>query len=497
MGSVQLRIVNPEESGATAKALLRIGFAVAATDEDVDGFLVIVGKDGTGIDEIRGLRGDPQWVRTPILALVPEGDDELDVRVLHAGANDIAVGPIDDVQLEYALRRTIGLSRRISQNSEADQERKRRKEALGRLAGGVANDLNNLLTVIVNHTRFAQSALPTGSAAGRDLDAALAAANTAAALVEKLLAFSRKRQARPKVIDLNETLNTLEPAIRRKLSGGITLEYELQEGLWSTKFDPGLLQQVLFEMVENAVDAMPSGGVLTLTTSVVLVDLSDAEPDETAEWGSYVTITIQDTGVGMPEAVRSRVFEPFFSTKGTSNGLGLASAYGIVKQAGGFTRVRSEEGVGTTFTLHLLPTSQRPVTATPPPTAPTAPAGQTVLIAEDNEALRNVVARLLRVAGYKVVTAASGQEALDVFKGLTAERLILLTDVVMPNIGGVELATRLRALKPQLPVLFMSGFADYEPDDGDLPMQDERFLAKPFEPNELLEALATLQGPQG
>jgi signal transduction histidine kinase/CheY-like chemotaxis protein len=349
-------------------------------------------------------------------------------------------------------------------------------EAIGNLAGGIAHDFNNQLTGMIGHLKFAQRALPPGTQVRADVDEVERAARRAAELTSQLLSYARRQMIMPTIVNLNDAVLALEPMLRRLLAENITIDIDLAADLWPTRVDAGQLEQVLVNLAVNARDAMPDGGTLRIATRNVR-DGGDA--------GDFAEVLMEDTGVGMSADVLSRIFDPFFTTKpvGQGTGLGLAMCYGIVKQADGHIAVNSELGIGTTFRVRLpraaevgALSSARAVDG-----GDTPGGSETILLAEDDAGLRELAARTLREAGYRVLEASDGfdAQALAVEHGESVD--MLLTDVVMPKRSGRELAAELRRARPSLPVLFMSGYTDAVPQGAG----SDPLLSKPFTPEEL------------
>ena len=335
-------------------------------------------------------------------------------------------------------------------------------ESIGRLAGGVAHDFNNLLTVMLGFTAQAKSTLQDDDPAKLDLDEVENACHRAAALTRQLLAFARRQVIDPRALDLNVTTQSMDKMLRRLIGEDIELVTVPGEDLWTVWADPGQIQQVLANLVVNARDAMPQGGRLTVETRNVTLDAGYAARHPDVVPGDYVMLAVTDTGQGMAPEVAARVFEPFFTTKrsGIGTGLGLATCYGIATQAGGSIRVRSEPGHGTTFQLYL-PRVNRTADAAPANQPEAAVGGvERILLVEDEDNVRKIAARTLRDAGYTVLEANNGEDALLV----AADRLdsidLVVTDVVMPQMGGRDLAERLLALRPDLKILFTSGYTE-------------------------------------
>ena len=373
-----------------------------------------------------------------------------------------------------------------------DQIRASQKmEAIGSLAGGVAHDFNNLLSVILSYTGFAMEAVRDGDPLQSDLLEVKNAAERAAALTRQLLAFSRKQVLQPVALDLNQVATGVEKMLRRILGEDIELVQTLAPDLGLTLADPGQIEQVLMNLVVNARDAMPAGGRLTIETSNVEIDEEYAARHVAVTPGSYVQLAVSDTGCGMDGRTREHLFEPFFTTKekGKGTGLGLSTVYGIVQQSGGNIWVYSEQGQGTTFKVYL-PRERSATTATviTPPTVPMRSTGnETILVVEDEEALRNVARRSLEAAGYQVLTAADGDEALLKSAQHEGDIHLLLTDVVMPRMGGRDVAQALLKMRPTVKVLYMSGYTDNTIGHHGALDAETHFLAKPFTSTALKE----------
>jgi PAS domain S-box-containing protein len=367
---------------------------------------------------------------------------------------------------------------------EAQLLHAQRMESIGRLAGGIAHDFNNLLTVIMSHAIFASQSPET---AAEDLMAIERAAARAADLTRQLLTFARRQVVEPRVIDVNALTLNIDKLLRRLLGADVELVTLLGTELWPVKADPAQLEQVLVNLALNARDAMPAGGKLTIETSNVALDRAyiDTHPEVTP--GDYVMIAVSDTGEGIPPDVLPMIFEPFFTTKpsGAGTGLGLATCYGIVRQAGGHIWAYSEPGRGTSFKVYLPRVEGEAAQATTAP-APVAPRGsETILVVEDDPSVRVIAVRTLRALGFSVLEAASGPEALRLAAAHEAPIHLLLTDVVMPHMGGRELAARLRAARPDLKVLFTSGYTHNAIVHRGVLDPGLSFLPKPYVPHVL------------
>ncbi|HWK26646.1 MAG TPA: PAS domain-containing protein [Solirubrobacter sp.] len=360
-----------------------------------------------------------------------------------------------------------------------------RLEAVGQLAGGVAHDFNNLLAVIANYAAFVRKELDDGSRAAGDMDQIIAASRRASELTRRLLLFSRRQTGTPEVLSLRRVIESVELLLQRTLGDDVDLKVDCDDRLWDVEADRSQLEQVLMNLAHNAREAMPNGGTLTIHAENTVVH-DPASPSPRA-----VRLTVADTGRGMAREVAAHAFEPFFTTKAVSGhgvGLGLATVYGIVTNARGRVELDSEPGRGTTVHV-LLPAVRRASDDDPSPMSPRG-RGETVLVVEDADAVRVLTGRLLYAAGYQVVSVESGAVALERLEDAD----VLVTDVVMPGMSGVELAVTARERRPGLPVVFVSGYTG----DTSLAGSDDpatAFLAKPFDGDDLLRAVrSTLDG---
>jgi nitrogen-specific signal transduction histidine kinase/ActR/RegA family two-component response regulator len=345
-----------------------------------------------------------------------------------------------------------------------------RLESLGQLAGGVAHDFNNLLAVILNYTSFIAESLalpPDGDdrerreAVRRDVEQVQRAAERATRLTRQLLAFARREVVRPELLHLNAVIVEMEQLLRQTIGEHVELATSLNPGLSGIMADPGQIEQVLVNLAVNARDAMPSGGELKIDTENLWIDEEYNARRPGVEVGPHVRLRVSDTGIGMERGVAARAFEPFFSkkAKGEGSGLGLATVYGIVTQAGGDAELYSEPGIGTTFTAIFPAAHESAAPVEAPADAPSAGRGETVLVVEDEEAIREVTRRILTRNGYTVITAAAGSEALALAAEHAGDIHLLVTDVVMPQMLGKEVAERVVSIRPDIRVLFMSGYA--------------------------------------
>ena len=386
--------------------------------------------------------------------------------------------------LEAVAAASAGALAGLIDRARAEEARQRmvvaeRLEAMGRLAGGVAHDFNNLLAVIIMHAELAMSEPGASCASAEDLGVVLEAAQKAANLTRQLLTISRHESVEPHELDLNEQVSNMLRLLRRTLGEDIIIIDDLGEDLERVVADPGALEQVILNLTVNARDAMPEGGELQIGTRNRLLD----SPLDDLPAGRYLELTVADTGCGIPPQVVDHIFEPFFTTKGSSQGtgLGLATVYGFVKQAGGGIQVDSWPGRGTRFTTLLPATSMAAAADEAIAHNEARPGRETVLLVDDDERLLNVTRRVLERAGYSVHAATSAASALE--QARTIDSLdLLLTDVVMPGTSGVELAGLLKPAR----VLFMSGFPDDHLSRYGTPGAHDSYLAKPFNSRELL-----------
>lgn len=361
-------------------------------------------------------------------------------------------------------------------------------EAIGRLAGGVAHDFNNLLTAILGYTGMLLVALDGHETAKADVEEIRTAAESAASLTKQLLAFSRRQILQPRVLDLNEIVSRVEALLQRTIGEDVTLVKRLDAQLGMISADPGQIEQIILNLAVNARDAMPNGGQLIVETeNVTITDPYMARHPGTAP-GPHVMLAVTDTGIGMTNDVQSHVFEPFFTTKepGRGTGLGLATVYGIVKQSGGTIWVYSEPGRGTTFKI-FLPTVAHRIDQVPVPHI-SAPRGgsETILLVEDQPAVRAIVRKALTSHGYTVLDASHGDDALKAIAEHTGPLDLLLTDVVMPRMSGSEVTERIRATHPGVRVLYMSGYTEEAVIRNGVLGSVVPFLEKPFTPDVVL-----------
>jgi signal transduction histidine kinase/ActR/RegA family two-component response regulator len=375
--------------------------------------------------------------------------------------------------------------RRVEQHLRQVQQ----MEAVGRLAGGVAHETNNQMSVVLSASAFLLKRDDLADSVRQDVESIIRAAERTATVTAQLLAFGRRQLLRPQVLDLNEVIRDFAAVLRRTLGEESVLALRTDPGIATVRADRGQIEQVLLNLALNARDAMPRGGRLTIETSSVTLteDYISFRPDVAVRPGPYVLLSVTDSGEGMDRTTLNHAFEPFFTTKavGQGTGLGLSSVYGIVKQSEGYVWAYSEPGKGTTFKIYLPADTTAVSVPVPEPAPAGAIAGEVVLVVEDEEAVRSMTARLLQSEGYRVLTAANGQEALELLQP-NQERLdLMITDVAMPAMNGRELAEQVLQLYPELPVLFTSGYTDDEMVRRGLIEPHHPFLSKPFSPDVL------------
>jgi PAS domain S-box-containing protein len=386
-----------------------------------------------------------------------------------------------DITLEVDLARQLHQAQRL--------------EAVGRLAGGVAHDFNNILTIISGNAELALGDLAPRDPISEALREITEASKRATALTRQLLAFSRKQILQPRVLDLNALVEGTEKMLRRLIGEDITLKTELQPNLGAIKADPGQLEQILMNLAVNARDAMPQGGDLTFTTEDVHIhETYPGLGGVQVHSGGYVRLTVTDTGQGMEEEVQSRIFEPFFTTKekGKGTGLGLSTVYGIVKQSGGYIWVESEPGKGTSFMVYFPQVEGAPEHLRPNTVAAVTGGGETILIVEDDKKLLKLASSILSRGGYDILTAGDGSEALELVENSPKPIQLLVTDVVMPGMSGPIASERIRALRPSIRVLYTSGYTDDAIVHHGVLDAGTHLLEKPYSQHALLGAVRRL-----
>lgn len=382
--------------------------------------------------------------------------------------------------------------REITERKQLEEELRhaQKMEAVGKLAGGIAHDFNNILVAIMGYADLLKDGVADDPELAGDAEEIIRASQKAATLTAQLLAFSRKQDLKPEVIDLDAVVRRLTGMVQRVIGEDIEMILDTPGVMLPVKVDPGQLEQVILNVVANARDAMADGGTLTIrATRGVRQGTRGVDLPE----GRYVSLKFTDTGAGMDSDVVARAFEPFFTTKerGRGTGLGLSSVYGIIKQSGGDVRIVSHEGCGTTLEI-LLPESSQPVAEPADPDrlpVSAASCGEHILVVEDDKAAGRLITKTLENEGYRVTVANNGQEALDLAESIDWSFDLILTDVIMPVMNGPELAGLLRRKKPDLSALFMSGYTDEVLERQGFSLEDVDLLRKPFSPTRLLNTV--------
>jgi two-component system, cell cycle sensor histidine kinase and response regulator CckA len=420
------------------------------------------------------LQGATRWIEA---YAVPFADDQREPMSVLMVARDITESRKMEAQLQQALK----------------------MEAVGRLAGGVAHDFNNMLTGISGHGDLLLRQLPSESPLRRHAEEIKQSCKRCAALTNQLLTFSRNQVVQPKILDISKALIGMEGMLRPLIGEDVILRIHADTASAHVRVDPTQLEQIVLNLSINARDAMPNGGVLTIETATVVLDESSIAHRE-VDPGVYLRLSVQDTGVGMDEQTMIRIFEPFYTTKepGKGTGLGLSTVYGIVQQSGGCIEVDSIVGKGSTFLL-FFPTIDGvgELLSATHHAQPTHPIPKTILVVEDDSAVRGVIQEVLSLSGYRVVEAANGEDAIARCRHHDGHFDLLLTDVVMPHLGGRQLAQQLHERYPQMKVLFISGYMDDAILREGLSRDGMAFLPKPFSPEALEQKIRDMLLPPG
>ena len=404
---------------------------------------------------------------------------------------EAALSPVRDAA--GRIVQFVSVWRDVTHEAELESRlrQSQKMEAIGQLAGGVAHDFNNLLQAIQGHAQLALQTTPPEQSAYEDLNQITKAAEHAASLTRQLLAFSRRQVIQARNLNLNQVIIDLMKMLRRVIGEHLDLELSLGNKLRTVHADPGQIEQVLMNLCVNARDALPHGGRITIETANVLMGKEQCVGHPLAKAGLYVMLAVTDTGIGMTPEVRERIFEPFFTTKevGQGTGLGLATVYGVVRQHAGLISVTSKPGAGTKFRLYFptvegSPSQDKDQEAQQPATPPGGT--ETLLLAEDDEIVRNLTERILQQAGYTILLAKNGLEAMDLFYTHQARIAMLVLDVVMPQMSGRAVYEKVKKMKPEIPILFTSGHNTEMLETRFITREGLKMLPKPYNPNELL-----------
>jgi signal transduction histidine kinase/ActR/RegA family two-component response regulator len=417
-----------------------------------------------------------------------------------AGETLTGVSEVEGTYLENVLtpirsageiKGVVGVSLVVSEQKRLEEQlrQSQKMEAIGRFAAGIAHDFNNILTGISGYADLLLEDLHTEDPRRDDVQEIQQATLRAAGLTRQLLAFSRKQVLQPKVLSLAAVVENLLPLLRRIIGEDVVLAAQSDPDLGVISADPGQLEQVLLNLVVNSRDAMPEGGELTITTCNVDVEEPSSHGKCIVPPGRYALLAVHDTGTGMTAAVQARIFEPFFTTKpqGKGTGLGLSTVYGIVKQSGGYIAVASEPNCGTTLSVYF-PRVESPITLSATSSARESPRGtETILVVEDQDMVRALTGRVLEGSGYRILSAANGKDALEVASAYTGHIDMMVSDVIMPGMSGRELGLLLHAARPDMKVLFLSGYPDESIVRHGVLEPGVAFLQKPFAPDVLVQ----------
>jgi len=511
----RIRLETTQQSGAEPMQAVLRAMAAGVVLVDADGRIEYANNAAAAAsglrpeDVIGQLVADPAWQLTdengailtydalPVPTALRERREirgvELGVPRLDGPLSWLRVSVSPLFESDGALRGAVVTTEDVTERHQlaAQLLQAQKLEGIGQLAGGIAHDLNNLLTVILGNADLALELVASDSPLTAPVAEIRDAGHRGGALTRQLLTFARKQVVQPRAVNADQLVAAVENLLRRAVGDDVVLVRTSMADLWPVKVDPGQLEQVLVNMALNARDAMPRGGSLFIETRNCVVDASQAKGHPGVTPGDYVRLSMRDTGDGMSREVIARVFEPFFTTKptGRGSGLGLSICHGVIKQARGFIVVESELGRGTIFQIHLPRTTDEATDAADALATPLAKGVGKILLVEDEDAVRSYVARALSGYGYEVVSAGTGRLALELCERMAGPLDLLLTDVVMPGVGGLELAKALRERWPTLPVLYMTGYFDA----GKVALHELNLetdlLLKPFTPMQLVRRI--------
>jgi two-component system cell cycle sensor histidine kinase/response regulator CckA len=511
--STALRVLivedSPDDALLTVRALQRGNYEVkfdrvdgehtmrrALTEREWD--LVISDWSMPGFGALRALAIARELVPTvPVILVSGTVGEETAIEALQAGARDFVLKGrltrlVPAVERELRESATHKLATQKLRSVEEQLQHAQKMEAVGRLAGGVAHDFNNMLTVVLSYADLLLADLADDDPMRADLGEIKKAGIGASNLTRQLLAFSRRQVLQPVALDLNRVVQGMSSMLRRLLGADVELSVMGDSGLWMVRADAGQIEQVVMNLAVNARDAMPAGGVLTVEAKNAVLTDEDARDHLGVTPGRYVMLAISDTGIGMDRDTQARIFEPFFTTKdqGKGTGLGLSTVFGIVAQSDGHIWVDSEPNQGTTFKIFFPKADKTSRTTSAPPPISSSPAGsETVLLVENDEQVRTVAREILRRHGYHVLVASSPGDAIVVCEQHIGKIHLLLTDVILPRMSGRVLADRLRSMQPEMRVLFMSGYTGDESMISSELDSDAAFLPKPLTPQSLTRKL--------
>ncbi|HUE83350.1 MAG TPA: response regulator [Pyrinomonadaceae bacterium] len=432
----------------------------------------------------------------PFILVTGSQTEEVAVECMKEGASDYILKSnlmrLPSAVQNVLKRRSVELEKSEAiealRKSEEQLRQSQKLQAIGRLAGGISHDFNNLLTAIIGYSDLTMRRLAEDNPLHRNLAEIKKAGERASALTRQLLAFSRKQVLQPRVFDLNAVVTDLERMLHPTIGEDVALKTILEANLGNVKADPGQMEQVIINLAVNARDAMPNGGKLLIETANVYLDESYARQHVSVVPGHYILLAITDSGTGIDEETKQHIFEPFFTTKeaGKGTGLGLSTVYGIIKQSGGNIWVYSEPGKGTTFKIYLPRVTEKAENYKTDMESVEAPAGtETILVVEDEQLVRDLALEVLSSLGYNLLHANNGRAALELCQEYREKIDLLLTDVVMPEISGRELANRLKALHPEMEILFMSGYTHDAIVHHGVLDEATHFMQKPFSPKGL------------